>query len=143
MSLMSLIAALLLEQLQPLARRKQISIGIARYANFLERQLNAGEHKHGVIAWMVAVVPAVVASAVIYWLLHRVHPVLAWVWNVAVLYVTMGFRQFSYHFTDIHQALRQGDIERACTSLTAWRRMTSPGWPSKRASSPRITMCLA
>ena len=26
-------------------------------------------------------------------------------WSVAVLYVTLGFRQFSHHFTDIRDAL--------------------------------------
>jgi len=29
----------------------------------------------------------------------------ALVWNVAVLYVTLGFRQFSHYFTDIRAAL--------------------------------------
>jgi adenosylcobinamide-phosphate synthase len=127
MSLFSLIAALLLEQLHPLARRRQISVAITRYANFLERQFNAGEHKHGVIAWLVAVLPPVVGAALIYWLLHRVHPLLAWVWNVAVLYITMGFRQFSHHFTDIHQSLRQGDVEAARATLAAWRGQSADG----------------
>lgn len=121
MSLISLIVALLIEQLHPLNRRRQISIGIARYANFLERQLNAGERKHGVLAWIVAVVPAVVATAVIYWLLVRAHPLLGLLWNIAVLYVTMGFRQFSHYYTDIHHALRQGDVETARATLAAWR----------------------
>jgi cobalamin biosynthesis protein CobD/CbiB len=127
MSLLSLIAALLIEQLHPLAQRRQISIGIARYANFLEHQVNAGERKHGVLAWTLAVVPAVVATAVIYWLLYRVHPLLGLAWNVAVLYITMGFRQFSHYFTDIHHALRQGDIESARELLSAWRGQSSNG----------------
>jgi adenosylcobinamide-phosphate synthase len=127
MSLVSLIAALLIEQLQPLSKRGGISIAIARYANFLERQLNAGEHRHGVIAWLVAVVPAVVGLAVLYWLLHRVHPLLALLLNVAVLYVTMGFRQFSHYFTDIHHALRQGDVESARATLATWRGQSADG----------------
>ena len=121
MSLISLIVALLIEQIHPLAQRRQISIAIARYANFLERHLNAGEHKHGVIAWLIAVLPVVIGAAVVYWLLNRVHPLLGWAWNVVVLYLTMGFRQFSHYFTDIHQALRQGDIAAARALLAAWR----------------------
>jgi adenosylcobinamide-phosphate synthase len=127
MSLISLIAALLVEQIQPLARRRQISIAIARYANFLERQLNAGERSHGMIAWMLAVVPVVALAAIVYWLLHHLHPLLGWAWNVAVLYITMGFRQFSHYFTDIHQALRQGDVEAARTGLAAWRGQSADG----------------
>jgi adenosylcobinamide-phosphate synthase len=127
MSLISLIAALLLEQLHPLARRRQVSIVIARYANFLERQFNAGERKHGVIAWLVAVVPVVVVTALIYWLLRQVHPLLGWVWNVAVLYITLGFRQFSHYYTDIQNALREGDVEAARASLAAWRGQSADG----------------
>lgn len=127
MSLISLIAALLLEQLHPLARHRQISVAIARYANFLERQLNAGEHKHGVIAWVLAVAPPVAGAAIIYWLLHRVHPLLGWLWNVAVLYLTMGFRQFSHHYTDIHQALRAGNVESARAALAVWRGKSADG----------------
>jgi adenosylcobinamide-phosphate synthase len=127
MSLVSLIFALLIEQLHPLARRRRISIAIARYANFLEHQVNAGEHRHGVLAWVLAVVPAVVLSAAIYWLLLRVHPLLGLAWNVAVLYITLGFRQFSHYFTDIRNALRQGDLAAAREALSMWRGQSADG----------------
>jgi len=127
MSLVSLIFALLIEQLHPLARRRRISIAIARYTNFLEHQVNAGEHRHGVLAWMLAVVPAVVLSAAIYWLLMRVHPLLGLAWNVVVLYITLGFRQFSHYFTDIYNALRQGDVAAARDALSAWRGQSADG----------------
>ena len=49
------------------------------------------------------------ATMLVHWLLWRVNVLLAFVWSVAVLYVTLGFRQFSHYFTDIRDALDDGD----------------------------------
>jgi adenosylcobinamide-phosphate synthase len=54
-------------------------------------------------------------------LLYRAHPVFAFAFNVLVLYLTMGFRQFSHYFTDIHQALRDGELDKARSLLAEWR----------------------
>jgi hypothetical protein len=54
MSLLSLIAALLLEQLQPLSTRKYLYTWLSGYVEFFQRNFNAGEHKHGRIAWLLA-----------------------------------------------------------------------------------------
>jgi adenosylcobinamide-phosphate synthase len=37
------------------------------------------------------------------------------------LYITMGFRQFSHYFTDIHQALRADKLDEARRLLSEWR----------------------
>jgi adenosylcobinamide-phosphate synthase len=121
MSLFSLIAALLLEQLHPLASRKYLYTWLGSYVNFFQHHFNAGEVKHGKIAWLVAVLVPLFGSAIIYWLLHHVHPVFSWAFCVLVLYLTMGFRQFSHYFTGIHQALRDDDLEKARSLLAAWR----------------------
>lgn len=121
MSLLSLIAALLLEQLHPLSSRKQMFAWLNSYVHFFQHHFNAGEHKHGKIAWLIAVLLPLLVSAALYWLLYRVNPVFAWAFNVLVLYLTMGFRQFSHYFTDIHRALRDDDLEKARSLLSAWR----------------------
>jgi len=59
------------------------------------------------------------------WLLYRAHPILAWAFNVLVLYLTMGFRQFSHYFTDIHHALRDDKLDEARGLLTRWRGIPS------------------
>ena len=41
--------------------------------------------------------------------------------DIAVLYLTLGFRQFSHYFTAIQLAIKAGDIERARTLLDQWR----------------------
>lgn len=121
MILLSLIAALLLEQLHPLASRKYLHTWLSGYVQFFQHHLNAGEHRHGKIAWLIAVLLPLCGSAALYWLLYRSHPVFAWAFSVLVLYLTMGFRQFSHYFTDIHQALRENDVEKARGLLSAWR----------------------
>lgn len=121
MTLVSLIAALLLEQWRPLDRRNPVFQLFIRYADFLERQFNAGENRHGAIAWVLAVVPVLAVTGAVYSLLHELNPLLAWAWNVFVLYLTMGFRQFSHAFTGIAEALRAGDLQKARELLGQWR----------------------
>jgi len=121
MGLISLIAALLLEQWRPLADRHYLFSQVARYANFLERQFNAGEAQHGMVAWVVAVLPPVLLAWFSHVLLLRWSPLFALAFNVLALYLTMGFRQFSHYFTAIHLALKQEDLARARELLAAWR----------------------
>src|SRR5258706_514659 len=40
---------------------------------------------------------------------------------LAVLYLTLGFRQFSHNFTDIQLAIKAGDLDRARSLLDGWR----------------------
>lgn len=121
MSLTALIAALLLEQFHPLSSRKYLYGWLSGYVQFFQHHFNAGERRHGKIAWLLAVLPLLAGTVGLYLLLHYMHPVIAWAFNVLVLYLTMGFRQFSYYFTGIHQALRDGDLEKARGLLSRWR----------------------
>jgi adenosylcobinamide-phosphate synthase len=75
--------------------------------------------------------PALVALG-IYWLLctHVGWP-LAMLWNAAVLYVTLGFRQFSHHFTAIRDALEVGDEVEARRLLAEWRQIDASELPPR------------
>ena len=55
-------------------------------------------------------IPVLIFSGWIYYLLYSLNPLLAWVWNVVTLYLTMGFRQFSYSLTEIEEALKNEDL---------------------------------
>ena len=121
MTLFSLIVAFLLEQLQPLNARKVVVVPLAQVAEFFQSRFNDGQALHGAIAWLLAVVPLVVASAAIYYVLFELQPLLAFAWNVLILYLTMGFRQVSHYFSDIHMALRMGELERARSLIADWR----------------------
>src|ERR1700682_513835 len=121
MSLLAIIAALLIEQWRPLGERKSVAGALAAWASWLEHSFNGGDRRHGIVAWLVAVLPPVFVTALLDFLLERTHVVLALAFNIAVLYLTLGFRQFSHHFTAIQLAVKSGDIERARAELEAWR----------------------
>src|SRR5688572_6071376 len=121
MSVLAIIAALVIEQWQPLGERKNFQAALAGWAAWLEQSFNGGERRHGLVAWLVAVLPWVAAAIVVHWLLAEVSVLLALVFNIAVLYLTLGFRQFSHYFTDIQLAVKSGDIDRARVLLEEWR----------------------
>lgn len=121
MSLLSLIAVFLLEQLQPLPYRRLVAGPVRSLADFVEARLNAGEYRHGILGWLVTVLLPVLLTAAVYFGLAEISPILALVFNIAVLYLTMGFRQFSHEYTEIQLALRLGELERARELLARWQ----------------------
>src|SRR5258706_12951751 len=127
MSLLSLVAALLLEQWRPLADRRHLYALLARYATFLEGLFNAGEARQGAIAWLLAVLPVVFGAWLAYVVAYGASPMFALLLNVAALYLTMGFRQRSHFFTDIHLALKDDDVDKARDILSAWRQVSCAG----------------
>ncbi len=143
MNFLSLVAALLLEQVRPLRHNNRIYLLFTRYANNLERQFNAGHYRHGVVAWLLAVLPAVVIVLVVHSLLHRMSPLLAGLWNIAVLYLTMGFRQFSHYFTEIMRALRDDDLTVARDYLGRWRGGSASEFNANEISRVAIELGLA
>lgn len=121
MTLISLIAAFLIEQVQPLDVAKWVRAPLGRVAEYFEARFNDGQARHGMIAWILAVAPPALAVGALYHVLDRIHPLFALVLNVGVLYLTMGFRHVSHYFTDVHEALRKGELDRARALIAAWR----------------------
>jgi cobalamin biosynthesis protein CobD/CbiB len=121
MSVLAIVAALVIEQWRPLGERKSVSAALAAWASWLERSFNGGERQHGMVAWLVAVLPPVILAVVLHALAEAAGWIFALLFNVAVLYLTLGFRQFSHYFTDIQLAVKAGDIDRARALLEEWR----------------------
>ena len=113
MSVVAIIAALAIEQWHPVGERKNVQAALAAWATWLEQSFNGGERRQGMVAWLVAVLPWVAAAIVLHLVLESAHPLLALLFNVVVLYLTLGFRQFSHYFTDIQLAVKSGDMDRA------------------------------
>ncbi|MBP5997539.1 MAG: CobD/CbiB family protein [Azonexus sp.] len=143
MSLLSLIAVFLIEQLQPLNYRRVVEEPLAAWADFIESHFNAGEYRQGVIAWCLAVLLPVLLVALLYGLLYSVTPILALLFNIGILYLTMGFRQFSHHYTEIHLALRLGDLPRARHLLAEWRGRSADDLGSQEIARLTIETALA
>lgn len=129
MSFFAVLFALIIEQVRPLARGNWVHASFRLWARWTSRSLDAGKPHHGWIAWTAAVVVPAVATLLIHWLLWRISPILAFGWSVLILYVTLGFRQFSHHFTDIRDALDDGDEETARDLLASWRRVDASELP--------------
>ncbi|MGE5640485.1 MAG: CobD/CbiB family protein [Clostridia bacterium] len=121
MSVISIILALLLEQWRPLAERRSVAAALGGFSAWLEQTFNGGERQHGIVAWLVAVLPAVLIAVALHELARAAHFFVALAFNVAVLYLTLGFRQFSHHFTALQLAVKSGDIDRARQELDAWQ----------------------
>jgi adenosylcobinamide-phosphate synthase len=121
MSVLAIIAALVIEQWRPLGERKRLQGTLAAAARWLEHSFNGGERRHGIVAWLVGVLPATVGAALVHAGLRSASPLLALAFDVAVLYLTLGFRQFSHYFTDLQLALKSGEIDQARALLERWR----------------------
>lgn len=119
MTLLSIILALLLEQLKPLPASR-IEAMAAAWAAWLERRLDAGEARHGVYAWLIGVALPVLLLLAIQALLAFWSPLLFLLLAVGTLWLTMGFRQFSHYFSAIETALNGDDLPRARQVLAQW-----------------------
>jgi adenosylcobinamide-phosphate synthase len=130
MSFFAILFALLIEQVRPLGAHNPIHAGLRVWARWVSRNFDAGKPQHGWVCWLLAVLaPALLALAVHWALMATLGWPAAMVWSVVVLYVTLGFRQFSHHFTDIRDALEAGDEARARELLAQWQRVDASELP--------------
>ncbi len=121
MTLLAIAFALALEQWRAWRLRAWLEQFYVGYVRYLERTLNGGVYEHGIIALLLALLPPVVIVVVLHGLLLHVHPLLALAFNVAVLYLVMGFRRFSHAVSAIVAALGASDLVAARRALAAWR----------------------
>ncbi len=124
MSFISILFALLFEQARPLAQINPVHNTVRAWVRWVLRNFDAGKPHHGWLAWSLSVLLPALAVCTIHWLLvWSIGWVAAVVWNVAILYATLGFRQFSHHFTEIRDALQTGDEDQARQLLAQWMRI--------------------
>ncbi len=130
MSFFAILFALLIEQVRPLARNNPIHSGLRLWARWVSRNFDTGRSNHAWVAWALAVMVPSLGAVAVHWALILL---LGWpfaiVWSVAVLYVTLGFRQFSHHFTNIRDALDSGDEPRARELLAHWQQVDASQLP--------------
>ena len=123
MSFFAVLFALLIEQLKPLQRGNLVHDALTAWMRWTGRNFDAGDDHHAWVVWLITtLVPALVAWG-IYAAIFHFSLLLALLWNVGVLYITLGFRQFSHYFTDIRDALERGDEAQARQLMAQWRHL--------------------
>ena len=95
MTFLSLLAALLLEQVRPTHADGEAQRWFGRLAAAVEERLDGGLYQHGMVGWTAVLAPLLAVAAGLYHLLDELSPVAAWLWSVAVLHVTVGFGRFA------------------------------------------------
>ncbi|HMW17342.1 MAG TPA: CobD/CbiB family protein [Accumulibacter sp.] len=142
MSFLTLLAALMLERFRPLPRAVQADRLLAHLADFLESRFNAGERRHGLIAWLLGIGGLVLLSGGLTLLLDGCHPLLGGLWNVALLYWLIDFRRANHFFTEIQIALRMDNLPQARRMLGEWQESSAESFSATdiaRVAIERLT----
>jgi adenosylcobinamide-phosphate synthase len=130
MSFISILLALLLEQAKPLPQINPVHNTVRNWVRWVIKNCDAGATKHAWLVWVLgALGPSLLVLAVHWLLVWQWGWFAAAVWNVLVLYATLGFRQFSHHFTQIRDALLAGDEVSARAALARWQRIDAADLP--------------
>lgn len=130
MNFVAILVALLLDQARPAGGGSAVHVAMRSWVSWSGRNFDAGQTQHAWLAWCMAVLAPSAAVLSVYWVLaHAAGWPFAVAWNMAVLYFTLGFRQFSHHFTEIRDALEAGDEARARVLLASWQRIDANGLP--------------
>jgi adenosylcobinamide-phosphate synthase len=129
MSFFAVLFALVIEQLKPLPRDNWVHHALVSWVSWTGRNFDAGREHHAWVVWCVSVLAPGLAISGLYLVLNYYSAVLALVFDVAVLYLTLGFRQFSHYFTDIRDALERGDEYEARRLLAQWRHLDASELP--------------
>jgi adenosylcobinamide-phosphate synthase len=128
MTFLSILCALLIEQLKPLRADNLIYAEIKSFAIRMEGWFNAGDAANGRMGWLLMMGGLMIPTALIYWTLLRYEWIFAaFAWNVLIVYLTLGFRHYSHYFTSIQIALSAGDDASARRLLAEWTRLDTVG----------------
>jgi adenosylcobinamide-phosphate synthase len=127
MTFLSILVALLIEQLLPLRGDNPIYATIQVMAMRIETWFNAGQANHGRAAWFLTILVLMIPTALIYWLCKYLNPFAAFAWNVLIVYLTLGFRRYSHYFNAIQVALTSGDDAEARRLLAIWQEIDTAG----------------
>jgi adenosylcobinamide-phosphate synthase len=129
MSFFAVLFALMIEQLKPLPRDNWVHDRVIAWVGWTGRNFDAGRDVHAWVVWGVTVGVPTLAACLLYVWIASASLLLALAFNVGVLFLTLGFRQFSHYFTDIRDALEHGDEERARRLLAEWRHLDASELP--------------
>ena len=129
MSFFAVLFALLLDQARRPGAEAALVAPARGWADWVQRQLDAGHRAQGVLVWGLAWGAPVLGAALVFQGLNHASGLLGFAWTLAVLYLLLGFRQFSHPFTAIRAALESADEARARKLLADWLNTPVVDWP--------------
>lgn len=143
MTFLSILCALLIEQMKPLRADNPIYAEIKAFAIRIEAWFNAGQATNGRMGWFLMMSALVLPTALIYWVLMHYDWFLgAFAWNVLIVYLTLGFRHYSHYFTSIQLALNAGDEPAARALLAEWTKLDTVGMEAGEISRIAVEKAL-
>jgi len=143
MTFLSILCALLIEQMKPLRADNPIYAEIKSLAVRMEAWFNAGHASHGRMGWFLMLFALMAPTALIYWVLMYYNWFIgAFAWNVLIVYLTLGFRHYSHYFTSIQLALHAGDEPAARALLAEWTKQETVGMEANEISRLAVEKAL-
>lgn len=121
MSLIALLAALALAYYRPMPRMDWLNRLFAPYANWLERNFNDGQARHGLIAGLLGVLLPVIVIAALYLFLDHLNALFGLLFATGVLYITLRFGRFGDPAERIANALSENNLDGARAELAIWQ----------------------
>ncbi len=129
MSFFAVLFALLIEQIKPLPRDNWMHATLMSWVRWTGRNFDAGRSHHTWVVWCISVLAPSLAVAAVHLVISAYSQLLAMAFDVGMLYLTLGFRQFSHYFTDIRDALDRADEAEARRLLAEWRHLDTSELP--------------
>jgi adenosylcobinamide-phosphate synthase len=121
MTFFSILFALIAEQYKPVEKDHWVRRLSHAWLDFIVRNIDTGADRSGRLACLAAFIPPVVLVLAVHIILLATQPFLAFLWNIFIVYLFLGFRQFSHPFTAIHEALLDRDLDTARQVLAEWQ----------------------
>lgn len=133
MIFITLLLAFLLEQIKPVRPNHWAQRKLMRWTNWVEHLFFAGQPTHAYLVWFLSVV----TPAILVFFLHTIfswftHNLIALAWSVFILYISLGFRQFSAPFTLIKKVIASGDEEQSRLLLAKWMNCPVQNWTQEQ-----------
>jgi adenosylcobinamide-phosphate synthase len=131
MGLIALLLVLIIEQYRPLGSLAKIWLTYQTYGLQAKQYFNNDDSMtSAMLAYLLMVLPILLLSGLLLALCMYIDDLLIWpfaafIFNVLVLYLTMGFRQFSGVITTIRDALIEKRVFDARVALSQWTGRTN------------------
>lgn len=142
MTFLSILCALLIEQLKPLRADNPVYNAVKVFAAQVEAWFNAGKPEHGRLGWFAMIGALTLPTLLVYLACAHFSPIAALVWNIFIVYLTLGFRHYSHYFTSIQLALNAGDTDAARRLLAEWTRQDTSALESGEISRLAVEKAL-